>query len=88
MSAPAAPDGPVIEIETLSFEGMGAEESRRATAAFTDALSELVRAQGLPEGADVAEIGEIDLGDLPVSAQTPEALGRTLAMALYAELGT
>lgn len=88
MSAPAAPDGPVIEIETLSFDGMEAEESRRATAAFTDALSELVRVGGLPEQAEITEIGEIDLGDLPVSAQTPEGLGRALARALYAELGT
>lgn len=88
MSAPVAPEAPVIEIETLSFEGMSAEDSRRATAAFTDALSALIRARGVPEGAEIAEIGEIDLGDLPVSAQTPEGLGRALATALYAELGT
>lgn len=81
---PAPP--PVIEIEALQFDGMTAEEARRATAAFEEMLGQLIETQGLPGEVEVTEIGEIDLGNLPVSGASPEGLGRELARALFQEL--
>ncbi len=76
----------IITIDTLDLEGMTPSEGDRAARAFTQELEALLTENGLPEGADRADISAIDLGDLAQHFTAPEAVGRELARALYTEL--
>lgn len=76
----------VIEIETLALDGMTEDEGRRAAKAFEVTLASLLERYGLPEGATRADIAEVDLGELPITTQTPEGIGQELARGLFSEL--
>ncbi len=76
----------LIEIDTLSLEGLTPDEGRRAARAFEDMLAELLNRHGLPEGKTIEDIARIDLGELPRTMNTPEGLGQELARALFGEL--
>lgn len=73
-----------VEIDALVFEGYGAAEARRAAEAFERTLQELLDRHGLPEGVESADLGSVDLGELPAAEMaTPEGHGAALARALW-----
>ncbi len=73
----------VVEIETLALDGFSEEDARRAAERFETTLSDLLNRHGLPEGKTSQDVAGIDLGQLPIGANTPEGLGQELARALF-----
>ncbi len=74
----------VVEIDALVFEGYGEADARRAAEAFERTLQDLLDRYGLPEGVEAADLGSVDLGELPeAEMRTPEGHGAALARALW-----
>lgn len=76
----------VIEIESLVLDGLDAVAARRAVRAFEVELGRLLARDGLPPGLSAADLGRLDLGQLPAGPERPEDLGRAMARALFARL--
>ncbi|MGV8986157.1 MAG: hypothetical protein ACOH2H_07735 [Cypionkella sp.] len=73
-----------LHIGTLSLPHMPEAEAARAARSFEDTLTALLNRDGLPPGVSPRDLARIDLGTLNIAAgDSPEALGRTLARALY-----
>lgn len=76
----------VIEIESLVLDGLDAVSARRTVRAFEVELGRLLDRDGLPPGLGAADLGRLDLGQLPAGPERPEDLGRAMARALFARL--
>ncbi len=76
-----------LHIDSLALPGLSGADAARAARSFETELTTLLERDGLPPGTRAVALERIDLGSLPVSAASPEAMGRELAHALMRRLG-
>lgn len=75
-----------LHIDSLALPGLSGPEATRAARSFEAELTALLERDGFPIGTRPADLERIDLGALPVTAASPEAMGRELARALLQRL--
>lgn len=75
-----------LHIDSLALPGLDRTDAARAARSFEAELTALLERDGLPSGIRPVDLERIDLGRLPVSAATPESMGRELARALLRRL--
>lgn len=72
-----------IEVDSLAFPGLTEAEAQRAADVFAAELRKLLTEYGPPSPDVIAGLERVDLGQLALTATTPDGMGRDLARRLF-----